>query len=98
MLRGGAGRPQWQRELLDGVTSVQQYWYIKIPLMIPAFTISLFLTLRNSFMMYDANQRANAIWKKRLAEYEMPPMDDAIAEELNEFVDRRKQELPDEFA
>jgi trimethylamine:corrinoid methyltransferase-like protein len=25
-------------------------------------------------------------------------MDDAIAEELTEFVDRRKQELPDEFA
>jgi trimethylamine--corrinoid protein Co-methyltransferase len=46
----------------------------------------------------DAPTRANAIWKKRLAEYEMPPMDDAIAEELNEFVDRRKQELPDEFA
>ncbi|MGZ4768595.1 MAG: trimethylamine methyltransferase family protein [Ilumatobacteraceae bacterium] len=38
------------------------------------------------------------MWKKRLAEYEMPPMDDAIAEELTEFVDRRKQELPDEFA
>jgi raffinose/stachyose/melibiose transport system permease protein len=40
---------------LDGVTGIQQYWYIKIPLMVPAFTISLFLTLRNSFMMYDAN-------------------------------------------
>ena len=46
----------------------------------------------------DAPKRANAVWKKRLAEYERPPMDDAIAEELNEFVDRRKQELPDEFA
>jgi len=46
----------------------------------------------------DAPRRANAIWKKRLSEYEMPPMDEAIAEELNEFVDRRKQELPDEFA
>lgn len=46
----------------------------------------------------DAPTRANAVWKKRLAEYEMPPMDDAIAEELTEFVDRRKQELPDEFA
>ena len=40
---------------LDGVTSIQQYLFIKIPLMIPAFTISLFLTLRNSFMVYDAN-------------------------------------------
>jgi trimethylamine--corrinoid protein Co-methyltransferase len=46
----------------------------------------------------DAPTRANAVWKKRLAEYEMPPMDDAIAEELTEFVARRKQELPDEFA
>ena len=46
----------------------------------------------------DAPRRANTVWKKRLAEYEMPPMDDAIAEELTEFVDRRKQELPDEFA
>ncbi|MEY2400818.1 MAG: trimethylamine---corrinoid protein Co-methyltransferase, partial [Ilumatobacteraceae bacterium] len=46
----------------------------------------------------DAPTRANAVWKKRLAEYEMPPMDDAIAEELTEFVDHRKQELPDEFA
>ena len=46
----------------------------------------------------DAPTRANAIWKKRLNEYEMPPMDDAIADELTEYVDRRKQELPDEFA
>jgi trimethylamine--corrinoid protein Co-methyltransferase len=46
----------------------------------------------------DAPQRANAVWKKRLSEYEKPPMDDAIAEELTEFVNRRKEELPDEFA
>ena len=44
----------------------------------------------------DARQRRSG--RSVLAEYEMPPMDDAIAEELNEFVDRRKQELPDEFA
>ncbi|HZX53180.1 MAG TPA: trimethylamine methyltransferase family protein, partial [Ilumatobacteraceae bacterium] len=46
----------------------------------------------------DAPKRANAVWKKRLAEYEQPPMDDAVAEELTEFVNRRKEELPDEFA
>src|SRR6476661_3395687 len=46
----------------------------------------------------SAAQRANAVWKKRLAEYQMPPMDDAIAEELDEFIARRKEELPDEFA
>ena len=34
-------------------------------------------------------QRANAIWKRILEEYQEPPMDEAIAEELDAFVDRR---------
>ncbi|HAN34422.1 MAG TPA: hypothetical protein DCQ52_02910, partial [Acidimicrobiaceae bacterium] len=46
----------------------------------------------------DASQRANAIWKRRLAEYEAPALDEAIDEELQAFVQRRKAELPDEFA
>jgi trimethylamine--corrinoid protein Co-methyltransferase len=46
----------------------------------------------------DAAQRANAIWKRRLAEYEAPPIDAAVDEELRAFVARRKSELPDEFA
>jgi trimethylamine--corrinoid protein Co-methyltransferase len=46
----------------------------------------------------DAAQRANALWKRRLAEYEAPALDSAIDEELQEFVARRKNELPDEFA
>jgi trimethylamine--corrinoid protein Co-methyltransferase len=46
----------------------------------------------------DAAQRANAIWKQRLADYEAPPIDDAVDEELRAFVARRKAELPDEFA
>jgi trimethylamine--corrinoid protein Co-methyltransferase len=46
----------------------------------------------------DAAQRANAIWKRRLAEYEPPPIDDAIDAELQDYVTRRKAELPDEFA
>ncbi|MGD9703431.1 MAG: trimethylamine methyltransferase family protein [Acidimicrobiia bacterium] len=45
----------------------------------------------------DATQRANGIWKKRLAEYEAPPLDEAIDEELRAYVERRKSELPDEF-
>ncbi|HNJ97780.1 MAG TPA: trimethylamine methyltransferase family protein [Ilumatobacteraceae bacterium] len=45
----------------------------------------------------DAAQRANAIWKKRLAEYEPPALDDSIDQALQEYVARRKAELPDEF-
>jgi trimethylamine--corrinoid protein Co-methyltransferase len=43
----------------------------------------------------DAAQRANRIWKERLAAYEPPPIDDAIDEELREYVARRNAELPD---
>lgn len=46
----------------------------------------------------DAAQRANALWKRRLNEYEAPPLDEAIDAELLEFIARRKSELPDEFA
>ncbi|MDX1447992.1 MAG: trimethylamine methyltransferase family protein [Acidimicrobiia bacterium] len=42
----------------------------------------------------DANTRANARWKEMLASYEPPPLDDAISEELSEFIARRKNELP----
>ncbi|MEP6624698.1 MAG: trimethylamine methyltransferase family protein [Acidimicrobiia bacterium] len=45
----------------------------------------------------DAAQRANRIWKERLASYEPPPIDDAIDEELRDYVARRKAVLPDEF-
>ena len=40
---------------LDGAGYLRTLLSIKIPLMIPAFTICLFLTLRNSFMIYDLN-------------------------------------------
>jgi len=46
----------------------------------------------------DASQRANALWKRRLAEYEAPALDTAIDDELLAYIERRKQELPDEFA
>ena len=39
-----------------------------------------------------AMQKANGIWKQRLAEYEPPVLDSAVAEELREFVERRKRE------
>ncbi|MBN2981945.1 MULTISPECIES: carbohydrate ABC transporter permease [Cohnella] len=40
---------------LDGASWLRQLFSIKIPLMIPSFTISLFLTLQKSFMVYDTN-------------------------------------------
>ena len=40
----------------------------------------------------DATRRANRIWKALLAQYEPPPIDPAIAEELEAFVARRKEE------
>ncbi|MBN8637555.1 MAG: sugar ABC transporter permease [Anaerolineae bacterium] len=40
---------------IDGANTVQQMTQIKIPLMVQAFTISIFLTLRNSFMVFDVN-------------------------------------------
>ena len=46
----------------------------------------------------DANVRANATWKKMLAEYEAPPIDDAIDAELIEFIERKKASFPDSFA
>jgi trimethylamine--corrinoid protein Co-methyltransferase len=40
----------------------------------------------------DATQRANRTWKALLAAYEPPPLDPAIAEEIEAFVARRKEE------
>lgn len=41
----------------------------------------------------DAVQRAYQVWKQLLADYEEPPLDPAVEEELREYVERRKQEL-----
>ena len=43
----------------------------------------------------DAAQRANAIWKSMLNEYEAPPLDPSIDEALLAFMDRRKGEFAD---
>ena len=41
----------------------------------------------------DATQRANRIYKQLLADYQPPPLDPAIGEELAAFVARRKAEI-----
>jgi len=43
----------------------------------------------------DAPQRANAIWKRMLEEYEAPPIDEGVDEALREFVIKRKASFPD---
>ncbi len=43
----------------------------------------------------DAAARATKIYQDRLAEYQAPPIDDAIDAELQEFVTRRRAELGD---
>jgi trimethylamine--corrinoid protein Co-methyltransferase len=41
----------------------------------------------------DSEQRANKLWKRVLSEYEKPPIDPAVEEELREYVERRKREI-----
>lgn len=45
-----------------------------------------------------AEQRANAIYKKWLAEYEAPPLDEGIDEALLDFIATKKASMPDAFA
>jgi len=40
----------------------------------------------------DATQRANMTYKQLLQEYEEPALDPAIAEELDAFVEKRREE------
>jgi len=43
----------------------------------------------------DTTTRANAAWKKMLAEYEPPAIDDAVDAELTEWIERKKASFPD---
>jgi trimethylamine--corrinoid protein Co-methyltransferase len=43
----------------------------------------------------DANGRAEKVYQKKLAEYEAPPLDDAVRAELEDYVNRRRRELGD---
>ena len=66
----------------------------------PAFYRSP-ITDNNSFEQWEAEgsrdlaQRANASWKKQLAEYEMPAMDVTVDEAILDYVNRRKASFPD---
>ncbi|NND83230.1 MAG: trimethylamine methyltransferase family protein [Gammaproteobacteria bacterium] len=43
----------------------------------------------------DQSQRANAKWKKMLADYELPPLDPAIDEALIAYMEEKKASFPD---
>jgi trimethylamine--corrinoid protein Co-methyltransferase len=43
----------------------------------------------------DAMQRANAIWKRMLEEYEAPSVDEGVDEQLRDWIDRKKASFPD---
>ena len=45
----------------------------------------------------DAAERANALQKKMLADYQAPTLDPAIDEALGEFIARKKASMPDAF-
>lgn len=40
---------------IDGANSIQRFKHVIFPLVAPAFTVSMFLTLSNSFKIYDQN-------------------------------------------
>jgi trimethylamine--corrinoid protein Co-methyltransferase len=44
----------------------------------------------------DAAERATQIYKEQLENYEQPPIDDAVRDELRDYVARRRIELGDE--
>jgi trimethylamine--corrinoid protein Co-methyltransferase len=45
-----------------------------------------------------AEQRANALWKRWLADYEAPPIDPGVDEALQDFIAKKKASMPDAFA
>ncbi len=55
----------------------------------------------NSFEQWESEgsktqeQRANAYWKKQLADYQAPELDPAIDEALLDYMERRKSSFPD---
>jgi len=40
---------------IDGASLWKRFWKIKFPMLTPAFTVSVFLTLANAFKIYDQN-------------------------------------------
>ena len=43
----------------------------------------------------DMRKRAHNRWNEMLRDYQAPPLDPGVREELDAYVARRKQEIPD---
>jgi trimethylamine--corrinoid protein Co-methyltransferase len=43
----------------------------------------------------DAEERANKLWKKTLAEYEPPTIDEGVDEQLRDWIEQKKASFPD---
>ncbi|WP_436640115.1 trimethylamine methyltransferase family protein [Microbaculum sp. FT89] len=58
----------------------------------------------NSFEQWQAegekraDERANALWKAWLADYEAPALDEGVDEALQAFIAKKKESMPDAFA
>ena len=63
--------------------------------------IKIYITDNNSYEQWESEgsldhaQRANARWKKVLAEYQAPELDPLIDEALLAFIKQRKDSMPD---
>ena len=45
---------------IDGANALQRLYHVTLPLMRPAFVITIFMTLKNTFMVYDINYSLTA--------------------------------------
>ncbi len=51
----GVSKELLEASEIDGANSFQRFRYVVFPLVAPAFTVSMFLTLSNTFKLYDQN-------------------------------------------
>ena len=60
-----------------------------------ATLLVLSLAVAPGLQAQDAPTRANKRWKKMLAEYEAPEIDPGVDEALRDYVQRKKDAMPD---
>ena len=53
---------------IDGASSMKTFWKVKLPMIMPSITICVFLTLTNSFKLFDQNLALTAGEPKHMTE------------------------------